>query len=251
MEVSRRVDTFPGLSAREQWRLALAAWEHTPTISSVSTALGCGQGRAQSMLDVGIPELGLPPVRVQAELRARELAMSERAVERVEGNAAARLLERRVSMAREAEARAKEIAGDARDQKEAEARMVRMNRQGAIALASINARLLRGAIDLADGIERDLAHSAGSLKERMAYLRTMAQIVQRTAETSAKCVQMERLLLGEPTSIIGTIGTSDEMTAEEAEQYIALATRAVRRRARRRTVIDATVVDTDGVSEPG
>jgi len=236
---------------REDWERALRAFEKVPTAVHVGRSLGVSPNARSvlRLLDEGIPALGLPPVRRAAQERARALVGDgPRSVARgdaIVDASAARVLEERVRLAREAETRETKLLGDAADQRDEEIRLVRANRRAAIALGTVNAHLLRGALQMASAIDRDLSAlpPGVSLRERLGYLRTIAGIVQRTAEASQVAVKMERLMMGEPTDILQLRQgpSTKDMTPEEASEYLALANRAFARRAARSTVVDSTV----------
>lgn len=234
--------------SREDWDLALEAYRANPSVRGVLAAIPHGRPSAERLVNVGVPELGLPPIRKVLEEEARLAALGEKRLERVEAKTAGKLLEARMTALRKAEEARLAILGDAQKQREEEAKLVRMNRQGAVVLAAVQGKLLGGALRMAEALERDLSEGKGTIKERLGYLRTIANIVQRTAESSAKAVQMERLLLGEPTSILGVQGQgkpSEDMSPEEAGQWLEAANRAFAKARARKNVIEAEVVDVE------
>jgi hypothetical protein len=232
--------------SRDDWDRALEAWRGTPTIAHVAAELGIGFHRARTIVEVGIPAMGLPPVKKVLEEESRLAAMGEKRLEGLEAKSAARVIETRTKALARSEASRVAILGDAAAQHAEEAKLVRMNRQGAVALAAVNGRLLSGALSLVEALEKDLAENKGTIKERLGYLRTIANVVARTAEASQKAVQMERLIMGEPTAILGVQGgkpNPDDMTPDEAGQWLEAGMKAFEKAKRRRAMIEAKAVE--------
>ncbi len=235
---------------KADYDLALAAWIAEPTVTSVCRAIGSSHHRAMRLINHGIPELGLGSIRKAAQEAARASVASDRSLARTDARSAARTLEARVQAIRDQEATRLRLIGDAKKQREEEAGLVRANRNAAIALSTVNARLLKGALSLASSLEADLMAlpKGGGIKEKLGYLRTIANIVQRTAESSQAAVKMERLLLGEPTAILGirddTSSKPDaDMSPEQAAQWLEAANRAYERAQSRANVIEASVIE--------
>lgn len=245
----------------EQYERARDAFVSEPTIAAVAKAAGVGRDLAARLIDSGEPKLGLPSLRDAARLVAatvtKELARVEKATGEAQAAEMARTLEARARAAKLARENEERLLGDAVESRKAEVRLVRANRTSALVLAGVNADLLRVSSKLAAGLLKDV--ESGRLdklspRERMGILRTVAGVVHRTAQASQVAVNMERLLMGEPTAILGRADGSPstgDMTVEEAEQWLGLATRAFERRARRRQVIDAQVVPQEGGEAEG
>lgn len=133
--------------------------------------------------------------------------------------------------------------------------MVGMNRKTAMAMAGMQARLLKGGLHLAARIEAALSNPDTEVgtREALGMLRMIANIAARTAEVSRHVVQMDQVLTGKPTAIVQHQGlnadASTMMTPEEAEAQLERATVAFKKHLRRRTVIDtedvSTQVDTE------
>jgi hypothetical protein len=252
------------LSTGDYERARDAFLEHG-TIVAVE-AVGFGRTQAEHLVHKGLPHLKLPPLQhaarelaAKAEKRTKALvaAVAEEDARKAAETAARALEDRRkaAEKAREAEA---VVLGDAAKSREEELKLVRANRMASSALARIGVELLHTAAAVATDL-REMA-STGKLKtlspkEKLGLVRNVAAIASRTAEVSQKAVQMERLLMGEPTAILGHTGASPvgDMTPEEAEKWFALAERAFRRRAARSTVIDSegTPSDHPDLLEPG
>lgn len=221
---------------------------------------GYGEHQARKLVHQGIPHLGLPPYSHAARLA---VSKEDRIVTRLakaaaEGNAkeAAQALDARrkeIERVREAE---KAVVADAARSREDEVRMVRANRLGALALARVGADLLHSAAAISADIRAQA--EAGklatlSINKKLDLVKSVATIAQRTAEVSARAVQMERLLMGEPTAILGHAASAPvaDMTPEDAERWFEIAQRAFDRRAKRRQVIDATPVAEPTAAELG
>lgn len=254
-EASTRVDGNSSVELDDaDWEAAKQAWFREGTIPAVARALGSTNETAERVVMVG--SLGRGPLRLEGRA---ELAVASRARPLLPEDEA-KLSQAAKRASKEILAKEKAILGDASESREEELRLVRSNRRGAIVLASLNVKLLRAADAIASSLMMDLVAEdaegravptpktmALAPRERLGLVRAVAQIVQRAAEASSKSVQMERLLLGEPTAILAhqTESPTDDMTPEEAEKWIELGHRALQRRARRRTVVEALPASDD------
>lgn len=261
-KASTRVDTparnAPGqVVTPELYAAARAVYLETGNPADVRRATGLSAERCSRLIDSGEPRLGLPSLRdaaraVAAEVDARATKAEKGAAVAVAKEHAA-TLEARARAARSAREHETRVLGDAVRSRADEVRLVRANRQSALILAGINASLLKASAAVADSLLRDV--ETGRLAgldpyKRLGILRTVAGIVHRTAQASAAAVNMERLLMGEPTAILGradgTGPSTSDMTPDEAEQWLHLANRAFARRAARRTVVDVAVPEGQG-----
>ena len=237
--------------APEVYEKARAAYLAHGTIGAVRDALGCSVAVATRLIDSGEPRLHLPSLKDAARVLAAQVEKKSLAVERAsaqeQADNLALTLEARAKAARQARAHEGKVLGDAVASRGDEVRLVRANRQSALVLAAVNADLLRVASNLSSTLLQDKAALAKlSPREKLGLIRTVAGIVHRTAQTSQTAVNMERLLMGEPTAIVGRADgapSTQDMTPEEAEQWFNLASRAFRRRAARRTTIDVEPVE--------
>lgn len=229
------------------WELAVQAFEqgHTTAQGLEYTVPGLTKAAATKMLAIGVPSMGLRPVGAEAR-------------ERIEARVAAEGKARTKVDARAA-ARQAEAADKSRAQGEqTSAELVRMNRLTALAMGQVQARLLRGAVGLAEMIEGRMAEAAAgkdptkvmSTRDAVGLLRSIANISVRTSEVSARAVEMERRLLGR-----GDEGGDElpklesTMTLEDAEQWFELAVRIGRKkRVPAKIDSDADTIETDGES---
>lgn len=233
--------------APDVYERARVAFVERGTLAAVREATGLGLPAAQRLLDSGVPTRGLPSLRDAARAHAaeveRRLRLAEKASAGAEAKELATTLEQRARAAKAAREHEAKVLGDAVASRADEVTLVRANRKSALVLASINADLLRAGTILARSLLEDpKALTKLSPRERLGLIRTVAGVVHRTAQASQVAVNMERLLMGEPTAILGradgTGPSTQDMTPDEAEQWLALANRAFARRAARRTVID-------------
>lgn len=230
----------------EVYELARTAYLSGGTVGAVREATGLGQQAALRLIDSGEPRIGLPSLRDAARAEAakveRELKKREAKAAEEEAKELARTMEQRAKAARRSREHESKVLGDAVKARAEEVKLVRLNRISATVLAQVNADLLRTSSKMAQSL-LELDPKTLSPKERLTVLRSVAGIVHRTAQASAAAVNMERLLMGEPTAILGRADSgpsTHDMTPEEAEQWLAIANRAFQRRAARQTIIDAT-----------
>lgn len=231
-----------------EYERARNAYIATGTVTAVALAVPCDRERAHLLIEEGYPEAHQASLKDAARVYAAESeARTQRAVASREAKAKEHEAEQ-ATLKLEARARASEVArrheeavlGDAAKSRKDEVSLVRANRVSALVLAQVNAHLLKLSSGLAQSLlEEEHAIRKLSPEKRLGILRTVAGIVQRTADASRISVNMERLLLGEPTAILGREGPSTaDMSAEEAEQWLEIANRAFSRRAQRRTLIE-------------
>lgn len=257
-ELSSRLDRRPTPTpvqasrlTAEDWARARAAYlaPGAGTIGSVRAA-GFGKVQAERLVVSGLPALGLRSLREEARLL---IAKVEQKSGTLKDTAAEKLLEERRQATARVVQEGKAIVGDAEASRLEEVRLVRANRRSALVLAQVNGELLRTGLRVVESLERTSRNEAEldrlPPRERLGMLRTIATVVHRTAEVSARAVEMERLLMGEPTAILGHADPSPakDMTPDEAEKWFELASRAFKRRALRATVLD---VEPEPAEEP-
>ncbi len=122
---------------------------------------------------------------------------------------------------------------DAVASRKAESDVVRSNRKNVVTLVAVMARALAGCLKRAKALEKRIVDAKDmDLAEEIALLDRMARTVERTTRAAKETMVMERLLLGEPTEIIGLKGVGD-FTEDEAIRELELgAQTAVRMRER-------------------
>ena len=227
-EASTRVDAVELDDG--DWEAAKGAWFEHGSIAAVAKALGCTEDNARKVVEEG--SKGRPPLRLEARAA---IALDER------GTRA-----KRAEAARRQEA----LQADAQEGHMEELRLVRSNRRAALVLQHSLASLLQSANAIALTLAMDLVGPDGRptqkalampLRERLALVRTVAQVAVRASDAASKGVQMERLVMGRPGLIVGHQEggpATEDMTAEEAEQWIRIGARALERRLRKRQVLD-------------
>lgn len=120
-----------------------------------------------------------------------------------------------------------------------EGEMVRAQRGNLTALIGVTGQLLRGAIKRARDLEQliesgiDTDGKKLTVKDQIDMLWKINRIVRQSAESTHDVIKMERLLLGEPTEIVG-IANLENMTIEQALDDIREAYEAAERVASRR-----------------
>lgn len=263
-EVSTRVDTLrtgglDGDISPEVYERARLAFLEVGTLEAVRQATGLSTKAVLRLVDSGVPQRGLPSLRDAARIHAadveKKLRLREKASAEAQAGELATTLEQRAKAAKAARQNEAKVLGDAVASRADEVLLVRANRKSALALARVNADLLQAGHAIAGSILEDTpALKKLSARERLGLLRTIAGIVHRTAQSSQVSVNMERLLMGEPTAILGRTDGGprpEDMTLDEAEQWLSIANRAFERRARRSMVIDVTpdMTDDEAVNE--
>lgn len=131
---------------------------------------------------------------------------------------------------------------DAVATREQEGQMVKLARANAIALMSSTSRLLSAGIDKARELETALKTGTATLtpKETVKFMGSCGYLVSKATESAKLVLEMERLLLGEPTEVIGV--AVRDMTLDDAARTIELANRALAR-ARERGLVPAATPD--------
>lgn len=241
---------------RAAWERGFAAWDGGALgvregVAAVARAGGVSEGVARVWIETGEVSLGLPSYRERLRDAAREVVARDRrgesleAVERRGMEAMARDRARALAEARRVESK---VLGDAVTQRAEEAKLVRGVRQTATAMLSAEAHLLKAALGLAKSIDEDVSTGRLAMKprEKVALVKDIATIVKQTAETARLAVATERMVIGKPGTVLGPDDAAvSNMTPDEAEAYVAIAQRAIARRARQRIVIDAEAESAD------
>jgi hypothetical protein len=229
-----------GTLTREEHAACVAAWmDGNHGVDSIVAQIpSLNPELARRAIKVGEPTLGLRPIRQVAEERIRETVAAEQ-----EARAAGI-----VAVKAEVEEKTKSRIVDAAEHAAREVQMVRGTRALALGLQDTLGHLLRGTMGIAREMSNDMLNPANkmSVRERMGLIRNVAQIAQRTAEVGKIAVTMERLLVGDPTSIIdhrnGGVDPNAPMTEEEAQRWFDMAMRQAARGAAR---VAATVDEDD------
>lgn len=247
---------------REEYGKAWEAYSNEPTVEAVRRALDCGNDVAHRLVFEGLPVLALPGLekRLQEEARlgAKADARLSRGTERLTAEGAARVMAARAKAVKEVVEKEAAVLGDAVSQRVEEAKLVRANREGALVLADVTGKLLRSASrlvgyldDALEEVEAKGFKGTKALEElglrpgsALDLVKSMATVANRTAQVSEASVRMERLLMGDPTSIIQVQGggsSSKPMSLEEATSVMREANKAFERHRMRAAAVDVQV----------
>lgn len=229
------------LVLRESYRLAPGGH------SRASKLAGVGYGTAVKAWSLGWPndldtEMQRP---LEVTIHEEQLAARARLVE-LEAKAAELTTELEAKRRHEVAEKARQDANVSRVE---EAQLIRVAR-GTVGdtLAGL-ANSAKGALALGRKVEeafRQLAEDPGKTfglkeaKEVVALLKDTASAVKAITEAGHSAMQMERLLLGEPTSIVAHQHLKD-VTLDEAERRIAGAARALERVKRNPKLLPASM----------
>lgn len=131
---------------------------------------------------------------------------------------------------------------DAVESRLQESRMVALSRANTIALMSSTSRLLSAAIDKAKQLELQIKMGEVNFtpKETQRFIGSLGYLVSKATESAKLTIEMERLLLGEPTEIIGM--DIRNMSLDDAARTIELANRALARARKKGLVPPAEVI---------
>jgi hypothetical protein len=240
---SRRAPNLPVLTGRApdltDYGRAWEAYRERGSLDDVRDAIaaqGFGLATARTLVYVGIPKDGLPPLRTKLEEQGRIAASQDarlrRASERVSPAQAQQLLAERAQAVTVARRRTDALRGDAAQQMVEEAKLARANRLAVGALLGGMGEVLQAVPALAKQIRTAMESGKLDLRDGLRALKDIALVTSKVAEASRAAVQTEHLVLGKPTSIIGTHDADpDDMEPEEAAQWVALVVRAAGRAA--------------------
>lgn len=244
-----KMTRIKGITA-DQWDRMLGSFREVPGgVSRAAAAGGVSRPTASKAWNHGMHYLEgrSKPIKeiVETEQRAARAAALDAKAE-----AARKHQAREADRAWEEAEKARQDVIKARRQ---EADMVRAERSNVIALIGVTGQVLRGAIKSAKDLERMIESGYDvvgvdadgkeirrrlSVKERVEVLWKVGRIVRQAANAGMEVVRMERLLLGEPTEIVGMVDL-DAISEEEAIRDIEAAYEAAQRvKERRLTLID-------------
>lgn len=229
----------------QQWENMLASYrELSPPVQGAITAAAqaaqVNRRTATRAWEKGFGYLGKVPIQevlLEEKFAARATAMDVTL-------AAAR--EQTQAQADRAYQEAERARADAVKSRRQEGDMVRAQRGNLMALIGVSGSVLRGALKQAREIEKivetgvDPANNQKlTLGQKVDTLWKLSRIVAQTATSSAEVIRMERLLLGEPTEIIGTLelgDLSEDQAIAEIREAQEAAQRILERRSKLRVV---------------
>lgn len=226
-------------------RLLESFREHPGNISAAARSAGVGRGTARRAWREGWPRRQLPAI-IDVMQEEQLLARSRRqaAVYLGDGPPASGADVPAASTAHVPpgdsgpEAARMLAKDDAVATREAEGSMVKLARANVVALMSATSRLLSAGIDKAKALEKDIRTGTVELtpKEVQKFLGSLGYLVSKSTESAKLAIEMERLLLGEPTEVLGL--EVRNMTLDDAARTIELANRALARARKRGLVPD-------------
>lgn len=227
---------------QEKWDLALESFrESTPPLRGSFKACkekaGIDHKTVKKLWLSPCAYLGQPPIKeiIEEEQRATRAGVT--------GAMEAAAFEQTAAQQDRAYHEAEKSRADVIKARRQEAEMVRAQRGNLMALISITGTILRGTIKRARVLETAIAEGVDpatkkplTLKAQIDMMWKINRMVSQTATASADVIKMERLLLGEPTEIVGTMDIGD-MTEEQAMKEIREAYEAANRVASRKDLL--------------
>ena len=132
---------------------------------------------------------------------------------------------------------------DAAETRIAEAQMVRLARASTTGLLASLVRISTGAAQVGDAVA-DSIQALGAVKDEqgnprmltmpevsklVSLLSRVGQTLRQVTEAASKVIESERVVLGEPTHVLGIVHKVEDLTQEEADRRIAAAMRALER----------------------
>lgn len=212
------------------------AFRETPdNFNAVAKTTGCTWRTARKAWEKGWPRHNFPPIKEVLELERLEARADRKAADD------ARLAElREQEDVNEAQIRA-QARRDAIAARAEEAKMVKAARRSAVSLLEASRKLADGVADLAPQVRDAIKTLVVSAKdpdidqiERIAKLLWRISISTRaSSQTAFQILQAERLLLGQPTDIIG-VTDLDRMGPDEAMAELENAAKTLERMKKRR-----------------
>lgn len=207
-----------------------------PQFKEVGRQANVAAPTAKRAWDQGYPANGWDPIKLTLE---REKVMARAAIA-----ASAKQKQDTFATARE---NAIQSAAQAKAQ---EGQMVNLARTGALQALTVAHNLAAAARDLAVVVRRKLTQEAQqpdeipdpddasklipnprqiSAKEGLSLLGKVTEVQSKVNNLAHEAMVMERLYLGEPSQVIGVVHNQSEMTLEELEIRVEMATEALKR----------------------
>lgn len=203
---------------------------------SVAKVVGVDPRTAVKAWKVGFPHKGWDPIEVTLE-REKQLRRRE-------------LMVRTAAQRAEAEKQREDAVKSAAASKTQEAQMVGLARTGALQALTVASNLAAAARELAALVRKKIIDESKqpdqipdpnnpgqmipnpaqiSAGHGLAMLSRVADIQAKVVALSMEAMHMERLHLGEPNAVLNVIHNQSDMTVEELEVRVAMATEALRR----------------------
>lgn len=228
-------------------------------IGTVSRMAGVDWRTAKRAWEFGWPNRSprgdWPPIKLtiaEEQRGARANSQIDREAMETELRATRTIVEERIFK----EMRERDAArADAVQSRADEAKLVRAERGSAIAAVSLVGRLFRGMLARGEKLEamvkegKDEAGQTMTIDQEIKIWSAVYLMAQRVIAMSGQVVQQERLLLGQPTEIIGV--STDGMTIEDAirraREANEMANRMEARAKRRLTVLQGGLMTVNGI----
>lgn len=233
---------------RDQYDLMVAAFREQPgNASHAARSAKCTPHTARRAYRQGYPDRGWPAIKEtvgseqKAARAARQKAMREEVAKR-EADAQA-LLNGQATAQLEQEILDREKARqDAIQTRKEEGQMIRGLRGDVGMMLAVIGKTLRGATNSAGRVAKALETGVDStgrkltLKEEMSLQRSTALMLEVAAKGVKVAVEAERLLMGEPTEILGL--TMGQLSEDDAVHVLEVGQRAIARHKKRFEVIE-------------
>jgi len=218
--------------SREQWQALVAAFRAAPgNVAAAHRAVPSMCIRTvRRAWDLGIAWSSHPDIRTPIRTLIEEEATHKRA-----------------ALVREEVAVATGVRKDARDDAEktqlAEAQMIRLARASTTGLLASLVKISSGAAKVGDAVA-DSISSLGAVKDEkgnprqltmqevrglVSLLARVGQTLKQVTDAAQGVIESERLVLGEPTKILGVVHSMQDITQEEADRRMQAAMRALDR----------------------
>lgn len=217
--------------SREQWQALVAAFRTDPgNINAAHKATGLDYHFCRRAWEKGIAWSTFPDAR--SPIRTLIEEENER---------------KRAALVREEAAVATGVRHDARTDAEAtklaEAQMVRLARASTTGLLVSLTKISAGAAQVGDAVTEALKTvlhvtdkdgkprplTMQEVRGLVGLLARVGQTVRQVTEAASKVIEAERLVLGEPTHILGVVHRVEDLTQEEADRRVQAAVRAFER----------------------
>lgn len=231
---------------KNEYDAMLGSLRQTPhSMNAAAKAAGVSWQVAKNAFEGVYEEEGYPAIRdvLTAERRSARAALRGDGPARPEEMA---LLDDRAKRELEEQQASREHAVKVR---EAEGKMIEAVRGNVLGLLAKTGRMTKSMLQEVDTIEaalqsgKDPSGKPLTLDQRLKYLSTISRIVKSATESARHALEMERLVLGQPTEILGV--DVNNMTPADAAATIDLAGWALRR-ARESGKMPPMLIDADG-----
>lgn len=215
----------------EQYNRLIEAFRTAPShYSEAGRAAGISAHTARKCFHEGYPKYGKKAI---ADILREEQEHARAKLAEMEAQAERTAIE--LDALRKADAKLKAV-DDVTESRVQEAQMIRMGRSAATNLLMVLTNLSKGTTRIGERIQRTL-EAMGSDETPLSPLEVtnMTRLVsnlslalRQTHEAASRAMEMERLLLGEPSKIVG-ITHLEDVTVDEAQRRIDAANRALAR----------------------